>query len=337
MRRHVARNESRASLRVVGLCLSLLAGVHAGVWGQTLATPLPSTDESRLRAPVVGDADSVYHTHETLINVQFSQVQLSQWAAGGQSSASLIAKLDQFWEYDGTDLGWDTEFHGAFGMLHRPDENIVLKTDDRIELATKLGYRMKDKGSLTALASFRTQVAPGFAAVNGVPNPDQVVSKFMAPGYLVMALGVDVKPTPTTTVFLAPFTSKSTYVLDPDLSAAGTFGVPAGETSRHEVGGYVRLGLKEQVTENVTYAVRLDLFSNYLEEPEAVDVFSDHVLTLKVNNWLSTTLGLTLIYDKDVDLVLREPDPDVPGDAGEVGPGVQLKQILAVGLSLKFS
>lgn len=316
-------------------------GLAVFAWGnlaaQSIVTPLGNGDETRLRAPIVGDADTVYNKHETLINVQFSQVQLSQWAAGGQSSASLIAKLDQFWEYDGTTFGWDTELHAAFGLLHRPDENIILKTDDRIELASKLGYRLKDKGALTALGSFRTQMAPGFAAVNGVPDPSQVTSRFMAPGYLVVALGLDLKPTPTTTVFLAPFTSKSTYVMDDALSAAGMFGVTPGEQARHEVGGYIRFGLKEQVTENVTYAVRLDLFSNYLEEPEAVDIFSDHVLTLKVNDWLSTTLGLTLIYDKDVELLLREPDPDVPGDEGEMGPGVQLKQILAVGLSLKFS
>lgn len=316
-------------------------GVMALTWGnlaaQSIVTPLGSGEETRLRAPVVSDADTVYHKYETLVNVQFSQVQLSQWAAGGQSSASLIAKLDQFWEYDGTTLGWDTELHAAFGLLHRPDENIILKTDDRIELASKLGYRLKDKGAITALGSFRTQMAPGFAAVNGVPDPSQVTSRFMAPGYLVVALGLDLKATTTTTVFLAPFTSKSTYVLDDSLSAAGMFGVAPGSNARHEVGGYIRLGLKEQVTENVTYAVSLDLFSNYLEEPEAVDIFSDHVLTLKVNDWLSTTLGLTLIYDKDVELLLREPDPDIPGDEGEMGPGVQLKQLLAVGLSLKFS
>ena len=321
--------------KTIASLTTVVLGVSCS-WGQAIS-PLPSSEESRLRSPVIGDADSVYYKQETLINVQFSQVQLSQWAAGGQSSASLIAKLDQFWEYDGRRFGWDTEIHSAFGLLHRPDENIILKTDDRIEVATKVGYRLKEKGSLTALGSFRTQMAPGFAAVNGVPDPSQVTSKFMAPGYLVLALGLDLKPTTTTTVFLAPFTAKSTFVLDDSLSAAGTFGVLPGETSRHEMGGYVRLGLKEQVTENVTYAMRLDLFSNYLEEPEAVDIFSDHVLTLKVNDWLSTTLGLTLIYDKDVELVLREPDPDVPGDAGEVGPGVQLKQILAVGLSLKFS
>ena len=159
----------------------------------------------------------------------------------------------------------------------------------------------------------------------------------MAPGYVVLALGLDMKPTETTTIFVAPFTSKSTFVLDDSLSSQGLFGVLPGARARHEVGGYVRVGLKEQVTENITYAVRLDLFSNYLEEPEAIDIFTDHVLTLKVNSWLSTTLGLTLIYDKDVELVLREPNPDIPGDLGDVGPGVQLKQILAVGLSLKFS
>ena len=133
---------------------------------------------------------------ETAINVQFSQVQLSQWAAGGQSSASLIARVDQFWEYDGTALGWDTELHGAFGMLHRPDEGVLLKTDDRIEVATKVGSQIKDKGSLTGLASFRTQLAPGFATVNGVPNRNNVTSAFMAPGYLILALGIDVKPSP---------------------------------------------------------------------------------------------------------------------------------------------
>ena len=319
--------------------ISLLTfmGSWWGAWGQSIGTPLPTATENKLRAPVVGHIDSVYHEHETLVNVQFSQVQLSQWAAGGQSSASLIAKVDQFWEYDGTDFGWDIEFHGAFGLLHRPDDQIILKTDDRIELATKLGRRLKEKGSLTALGSFRTQLAPGYATVNGLPDANQVTSRIMAPGYLVLALGVDTKPTKTTTIFLAPFTSKSTFVLDDSLSSQGLFGVLPGERSRHEVGGYVRVGLKEQVTENVTYAVRLDLFSNYLEEPEAIDIFTDHVLTLKVNSWLSTTLGLTLIYDKDVELVLREPNPDIPGDLGDVGPGVQLKQILAVGLSLKFS
>ena len=320
-----------------GFLLTLAFGASLHVWGQGSDAPLDPKAEEGLRGSLVEHPDSIYRKSETSINVQFSQVQLNQWAAGGQSSASLIARLDQFWEYDGMALGWDTELHGAFGMLHRPDEGVLLKTDDRIELVTKVGSQIKGKGSLTALASFRTQLAPGFATVNGVPDRNNVTSAFMAPGYLILALGLDVKPAPSWSVFLAPFTSKSTFVLNDSLAAAGTFGVDAGARARHEIGGTIRLGLKHDLTESVTYAARLDLFSNYLEEPEAIDVFTDHLLTLKVNDWLATTLGLTLIYDKDVELTLREPDPDLPDDLGEKGPGIQLKQILAVGLSLKFS
>lgn len=319
------------------LLLILGMGASVCVFGQVSDAPLDAKAEAGLRGPIVEHPDSIYRKSETSINVQFSQVQLSQWAAGGQSSASLIARLDQFWEYDGSALGWDTELHGAFGMLHQPDEGVLLKTDDRIELATKVGSPIKDNGSLSALASFRTQLAPGFATVNGVPNRNNITSSFMAPGYLILALGLDLKPSPSWSVFLAPFTSKSTFVLNDSLSQAGTFGVDAGARARHEIGGTIRMGLKRELTENVTYTGRLDVFSNYLEEPEAIDVFTDHLLTLKVNDWLATTLGLTMIYDKDVELTLKEPNPDVPNDMGEKGPGIQLKQILAVGLSLKFS
>ena len=179
-------------------------------------------------------------------------------------------------------------------------------------------------------------MAPGFATVNGAPDPSQMTSRIMAPGYMVVALGLDMKPTPTTTVFLAPFTSKSTYVLD-DIVCGGDVWGGARERGTTR-GGWIHPPRFERKGDRERHVCReLDLFSNYLEEPEAVDIFSDHVLTLKVNDWLSTTLGLTLIYDKDVQLLLREPDPDIPGDEGEMGPGVQLKQILAVGLSLKFS
>ena len=113
------------SSRGILLALGLVALCRA--WGQGPAVPLDANAEKVLRESIVEHPDSVYRKSETAINVQFSQVQLSQWAAGGQSSASLIARLDQFWEYDGTSLGWDTEVHGAFGMLHRPDEGVLLK------------------------------------------------------------------------------------------------------------------------------------------------------------------------------------------------------------------
>ena len=59
------------------------------------------------------------------------------------------------------------------------------------------------------------------------------------------------------------------------------------ERSRYEMGGYLKLNFKKDFSEEISYAVRLDLFSNFLDNPQNIDVYSDHVLLLKVNPWLS--------------------------------------------------
>jgi len=134
-------------------------------------------------------------------------------------------------------------------------------------------------------------------------------------------------------------TYKATWVLDDSLSAMGAFGVELGERSRHELGGYLKLGWKTPVVENVDYAIRLDLFSNFLNKPENIDVFSDHTFSMKVNDYLTTTISATVIYDDDVMLQKREAVIDVDGniiEPAQIGPGVQLREVLSVGFSMKF-
>jgi hypothetical protein len=95
------------------------------------------------------------------------------------------------------------------------------------------------------------------------------------------------------------------------------------------------LGWKTPIAEGITYAIRLDLFTNFIERPENIDIFSDHVLTLKVNDWLSTTISAALIYDDDV--MLNKEPIEIEGQmVPQQGPGIQLKEVLAVGISIKF-
>lgn len=319
-----------------------------GVWGvadlacQAPTPTLTAAEEKALRAaaPPAEFKDTTIFARVSKINVQFSQVHLSNWAAGGQSNLSLITKFDQTFEYDRRRFGWDTEMHAAFGLLHRPDDAVFIKTDDRVEFATKLGYRLTANGFMTFMASFRSQLAPGYAIVDGLPDRGNLVSNFMAPGYSVMAAGMDYKNADKKfTLFVAPITYKATYVHDDSLSSIGAFGVAPGERSRHELGGYIKLGWNTKVVDNVDYAVRLDLFSNYLENPQNIDVFTDHTLTLKVNDYLSTTITATLIYDDDVNLLLEDAVLDDEGNIvtpARNGPGLQLKEVLSVGFSLQF-
>ena len=325
--------------RFLVLCsLVGLLGVSLQATSQTVTKALTAAEENALRmaaspAPI---ADTVLWKSEGVVNLQFSQVHLKNWAAGGQSNLSLMTKYDHNWNLDRERIGWDTELHLAFGMLHRPEDHVFIKTDDRFEWSSKWGYRATETAFMTIMAQFRSQFAPGYSMMDGIPDRDNLRSNWMAPGYGVFAAGIDYKNSKGGfTLFFAPFTYKGTWVLDDSLSQAGAFGVEPGERFRYELGGYVKLGWVTQVVENVTYSLRLDLFSNFVANPENVDLFTDHVLSLKINSYLTATISATFIYDDDV-ILTKEPI-EVEGEMiPQQGPGVQFKEVISVGLSLKF-
>ncbi|HBP45753.1 MAG TPA: hypothetical protein DD635_07600 [Flavobacteriales bacterium] len=305
-------------------------------WGQTDTPKLTAAEEKAMRSAAALASDTLIQESMGLFNIHFSQVQLSNWAAGGQSNISLLTKFDQNWNYNRGRLGWDSELHLAFGLLHRPEDRIIIKTDDRIEWSTKLGYRATNSGFITFMAHFRSQFAPGYAMENGIPIRDILNSSFLAPGYGVFAGGMDYKTHDShLALFLAPITIKSTWVLDDSLSAAGAFGVEPGNRSRYEMGGYLKLNFKKDFSDEISYEVRLDLFSNFLDNPKNIDIYSDHVLLLKVNPWLSTSISATLIYDDDI-LLTKNPEVIDGILTPNIGPGLQLKQVLSVGLSIQI-
>jgi hypothetical protein len=315
--------------------IAILLGWTTLVWGQTDTPKLTAAEEQALRSSAAPTTDTLLQVSKGEFNIHFSQVQLSNWAAGGQSNISLLTKFDQNWNNDRGRFGWDSELHLAFGLLHRPEDRVIIKTDDRIEWSTKLGYHTTESGFVTFMAHFRSQFAPGYAMENGIPVRDILNSNFLAPGYGVLAGGMDYKtPKGGLALFLAPITIKSTWVLDDSLSAAGAFGVEPGKRSRYEMGGYLKLNFKKDFSEEISYAVRLDLFSNFLDNPQNIDVYSDHVLLLKVNPWLSTSISATLIYDDDIQLT-KNPEVIEGVLVPNIGPGLQLKQVLSVGLSIQ--
>ena len=83
---------------------------------------------------------------------------------------------------------------------------------------------------------------------------------------------------------------------------------------------------KKDIFKNVNLKSRFDLYSNYLENPQNVDVFWTNVLTLKVNKFLNVTYNFDLIYDDDV----RIFGPN--GDAART----QIKSLLSVNFTTKF-
>ena len=272
------------------------------------------------------------------LGLNFSQVYLENWAAGGQSSVSGTSLINLYANYKKGKSSWDNTLDLAYGLLRQGDQGVVFKTDDRIDLSSKYGHQASEKWFYSAFMNFRTQFAPGFGLADGVPNENDVISDFLAPAYLLAAAGMDYKPSDKFTAFISPITYKMTMVMNDSLASVGAFGVDPGENIRSEVGGYVRMAFNTNVVENVDFTTRLDLFSNYLNNPQNIDINWEVLIAMKINSFMTATVSTQLLYDDDIILQKKDPVLDQEGnviDSGR-GPGVQFKEVLAIGFSYKF-
>jgi hypothetical protein len=276
------------------------------------------------------------------LGLNLSQTALKNWAGGGESSIAFTAlcNLSETRERGPRSTGWGLD--AALGLLRQ--QGGWRKTDDRLILTgqwnTAMQRALRD-ARLSVLVDARTQFLPGYAMVNGLPDREQRISDFLSPGYLVAAAGLAPKPGKSNKLFIAPFTGKLTVVMDDTLSAAGVFGVEAGQHSRFELGGYLRWNLSFELMENVKWSHQLDLFSNYLNQPGNIDVNWTGLLELKVNEVLRTTISTHLIYDDDV-LLEKEPSRTEVVDGvsttipAAIGPGTQFKEVLSIGFSYQL-
>jgi hypothetical protein len=263
-----------------------------------------------------------------LFNLGFSQVTLSNWAAGGNNSVSANGVANFYSNFTGKKSSWEDSLNLGYGLL-KQDKADLQKTDDNIELTSKYGRKATEKWFYAGLLNFKTQFANGY----NYPNDSVSISSFMAPGYLLGAAGMNYKHKDVLGLFLSPITSKTTFVLDETLSDAGAFGVDEGKSVRHEIGGYVRANYQKDIMENVKLTTTLGLFSNYLNNPQNIDINWDLMILMKVNKLITVSINTNLIYDHDVKIT-RDDDGDGINEVN--GPRTQFKEIITLGLSYKL-
>lgn len=264
-----------------------------------------------------------------MLGLNFSQVYLSNWAAGGQNSLSSNGLVSLFANRAKGKSSWDNTLDLAYGMLWQGDAAGV-KTDDKIDFASKWGYQANQDWFYSALFNFRSQFAPGYED----PFADDLVriSDFLAPAFSLAALGMDYKPSDNFTAFISPSTLKMTIVNDTTLST--NYGVAAGEMFRAEIGGYAKVQYTTELAENVSLMTKIDLFSNYLNNPQNVDVNWETLISMKINEYMSATISTQLIYDDDIAIARSQEYFESTGIAA--GPITQFKEVLAVGFSYKL-
>jgi hypothetical protein len=263
-----------------------------------------------------------------LFNLNFGQTSLSNWSAGGDKlSLNINSLLNLYAFYTKGRKAWDNSLDVALGYVKTTSLG-NRKSDDRIDLFSKYGYRLSNKGKwyTSAVFNFRTQFAPGFnypSAAVAVKN-----SQFLSPAYVLLSLGIDYKPTSNFSVFVSPLTSRWVIVNAEIIPGqkGGFYGVPIGKTVNNEMGAFLSANFMKEIAKNITYKSKLDLFSNYKRKPGNVDLFMTNLLSANIFKGISANIGLDLIYDDDVRLF---------GPTGK-SPGTQLRQYFGIGYLKKF-
>jgi len=259
--------------------------------------------------------------------VNFSQTSLTNWAAGGNNSIAINGLASLFANYKKGKSVWDNYLDIGYGLMKQGKGEDFVKTDDKFDFMSKYGQHAFKSWYYSALLNFRTQLTDGY----NYPD-DSVISTLLAPAYLLAALGLDYKPSDVFTAFIAPVTAKITIVNDQVLADAGAFGVEAGNKTRGEFGGYVRVGFKKDLVKNINLATKIDFFSNYLHNPQNIDINWEALLTMNVTKYIAASLSTQLMYDDDITIEKEQ-------DNGEIEPVnslTQFKEILGIGFTVKF-
>lgn len=296
---------------------------------------LPSPPEPESVGPS-SDTITADWEYEVLGKFSASQAAYKDWKEGGGiNSLAFTASLEGTAERTGYHWAQSHDLRFVLGFLDQEDQELR-KSEDLARLQSALRYRGDDFFRVfnpTLSANLRTQFANGFNYTRnpypgpgdhpeypaGHPKADEEApvqtSGFFAPATLTESLGLTYDPSETLEVRVGA-ASKQTIVTEPDYRVL--YGVDPGKLARVEAGTEFASSFDQQLTENIRYRGRLNLFFSFNQTEDPPDMIWENVVNLQVNDWLSTDFEFVALYDEDTT------------------EAIQIKEVISVGVSFSL-
>ncbi|WP_333598960.1 DUF3078 domain-containing protein [Flavobacterium sp.] len=248
-----------------------------------------------------------------LATILLNQASFNNWLAGGQSSISGNAGFKYDFNYKSDTWTWDNKLNANYGLT-KINGQTLQKTDDRFEFNSLLGKKASGEWYYSAFFNFKTQFDSGFDPADNTVK----ISHFFSPAYFQFGPGMMWKKSDNLKVNIAPATSKVIMVHKHFTELGPSFGVRQGESSRYEFGAAVNGYYKFNLMENVTAENILNLYTNYLEDAQNVDLDYTLNIVMKVNKYLTTNFAFQTIYDDNA------------------FSGFQTRQVIGIGVNYGF-
>jgi hypothetical protein len=257
----------------------------------------------------------------------------SEWQGGGTSNYAANLGLTYDANYRKEKITWDNRLVIDYGIANQKDQRFTRKTNDRFEFNSLIGKEIKK--SLWYYSFFlnaKTQLTGGYTFGEDTDGNDvrSKSTKFLSPGYFQVGQGMLWKKNDNLKVNIAPATARL-IIVDGIFTNVGQdqtnidafndrryFGVKANETTRFEFGAAIGAYGKFTLFKNVVIENTLNLYSNYLEYPQNVDIDYTMNLLMSVNKWITANITFQSIYDDNA------------------VKGFQVREALGVGLTYGF-
>lgn len=233
-------------------------------------------------------------------NLVFNQASFTNWNSGGNNNIGILGKINYNLSYKNRRHFWDNNVQLGYGFVSNSGQS-TRKTEDFINFLTNYGYELGGHYFLSAGFQFLSQFTPGYNyALTPAPHFDDRISRFMSPAYVNLGLGVSYNPNEDFQLIVRPVSGKFTIVNDPLLQKAGRYGLEYdGQSLRKELGAMANVLFRLKIYKDINLVNQLNLFSNYLESPERVDIGYNGILNFKVNRFISTLISFDVLYDHD--------------------------------------
>ena len=300
-----------------------------------------------------------YWTSSLMTNLSVGQTSLTNWAAGGDNTVSFAGFVDGNANYEKDVMFWNNRLQLDYGFLYASSKPILQKSNDRIYLESKWGYKAyKDVLYFSANYDFKSQFSTGYdyntpgslvdengedlegdALKQAWKDARALKSGFLAPAYTNLALGIDYKPANWLSVNFAPLTGgfvivrnealRESYSMPLKKEYEGVADAPTDGSqlmsSRFEFGAQLKVDAKVNVNDNFAYTTQVVLFANYLDIKHCPRINWDNRIDWKLAKYFSLTLTTNLIYDDTI--MIADKNGENPKAR------VQFKESLAFGFT----
>ena len=313
--------------------------------------------------------DTVPQGWETGAGIGFDFTQLLQInprQGAGQNRIGFGGASNFFGIYRMNRTEWDNQVNWQFGVQRigsgvvaqgNAEANVPFqKAIDEFRLNSKFGYQTSEdsKWFYAAAFTFLSQLLPTYQGPATYPGNFlsdvfdtglTPLSKFFSPATMTLSAGMNYKPTPHLSFYYSPIGGKFIVVADDSIAALGVHGnqvernaagvVTSFENVDAQLGSLLRTDYNNTfLGERMTFTSSLLLYSNYLRNPQNVDLDWTNQLAYEIVKNLQLTLLLNAFYDDDV--LVQVTDFNQPNGISGLGKRVSLTQQILLKYTVVF-